>query len=246
MAMRILRSLLNFAANNYETANGQPIISINPVCRLSQNRSWHAEPRRRVVIADEQLGHWYRAVVTLRQKTLRDYFLFLILTGLRRNEAATLRWTDVDLQAKIITIRAAISKNKIEHQLPLTDFLTLLLRQRLRQRRDSEYVFASRYRRDSHIVSIKEAVSSIIKNRGCSFVPHDTRRTFISLAARLGVPHHIIKKLVIHTASRDVTDGYVVIHTEHLREPMALINNRFLTLFGFNISDWWTDESAAG
>ncbi len=246
MAMRILRSLLNFAANNYETADGQPIISVNPVRRLSQNRSWHAESRRRVVIADEQLGNWYRAVVALRQKTLRDYFMFLILTGLRRNEAATLLWTDVDLQSKIITIRAEVSKNKKEHQLPLTDFLAMLLTRRLQQRRDSRYVFPSRFKRDSHIVTLKDAVSSIVKNSGCSFVPHDTRRTFISLAARLAIPHHIIKKLVNHTATKDVTDGYVTSHPEHLREPMAQINNRFLTLFGCSMSDWCQDQSAVG
>ncbi len=246
MAMRILGSLLNFAANNYETPDGQPIISVNPVRRLSQNRSWHAESRRRVVIADEQLGPWYRAVMALRQKTLRDYFLFLLLTGLRRTEAATLLWTDVDLQSRMITIRAEVSKNKKEHKLPLTDFLVMLLTRRLQQSRGSQYVFPSRFKRDSHIVQLKDAVSSIVKNSGCSFVPHDTRRTFISLAARLAIPHHIIKKLVNHTATKDVTDGYVIIHPEHLREPMAQINNRFLTLFGCNISDWCPEESAVG
>jgi integrase len=175
-----------------------------------------------------------------------DYFLFLSLTGLRRNEAATLRWTDVDLEARTITIRAEISKNKREHWLPLTDFLIVLLKQRQRCRWDSEYVFPSRIKRLSHIADSKHALRIVVRRSGCLFVLHDLRRGFISQAARLGIPHHIIKKLANHIAARDVTDGYVIIHPEHLREPMALINNRFLTLFGCNISDWWPDESAAG
>jgi integrase len=140
--------------------------------------------------------------------------------------------------------QAEVTKNKKEHQLPLTDFLVLLLAQRLRQRRESQYVFPSRFKRDAHIVAMKDAVDSIVRSSGCTFVPHDTRRTFISLAARLGIGHHIIKKLVNHTSFRDVT-GYVVIHPEHLREPMAQINNRFLTLFGCSISDWQPNETAA-
>jgi hypothetical protein len=31
MAMRILRTFLNFAASNFETADAQPIITMNPV-----------------------------------------------------------------------------------------------------------------------------------------------------------------------------------------------------------------------
>jgi hypothetical protein len=58
------------------------------------------------------------------------------------------------------------------------------------------------------------------------------------MAARLGLPHHIIKKLINHIASTDATDGYIVLHVEHLREPMAQVNNRILTLFGCTVSDW--------
>jgi hypothetical protein len=64
LAMRILRTLLNFAANNFETADAQPIITMNPVRTLSQNRSWHRERRRRVIVSDNKLGEWYRAVMS--------------------------------------------------------------------------------------------------------------------------------------------------------------------------------------
>ena len=62
------------------------------------------------------------------------------------------------------------------------------------------------------------------------------------MAAKLGAPHHIIKKLVNHVTSTGATDGYIVLHVEHLRESMAQINNRFLTLVGRTISDWTRDD----
>jgi len=245
MAMRILRTLLNFAANNFETADAQPIITLNPVRTLSQNRSWHREGRRRIIIQDHKLGNWYRAVVSLRQIYIRDYLLLLLLTGLRRREASTLRWNDVDFEARTITIRAEVAKNKQEHCLPLTDFLLLLLSHRKENRRsDSDYVFPGR--RGGPIVEPKLGVARVVEKSGCNFVLHDLRRTYISMAAKLGVPHHIIKKLVNHVASRDVTDGYIIIDLDHLREPMNLINNRFLTLFGCNTTDWEKNNRAVG
>jgi integrase len=127
MSMRILRTLLNYAANNYETSDGQPVILVNPVKKLSQNRSWHREPRRRVVIPDHKLGDFYRAVMSLKNRMIRDYLLLLLLTGLRRNEAANLRWSDVDLIERKLTVPAEFAKNKLDHSLPLSDFLFLLL-----------------------------------------------------------------------------------------------------------------------
>jgi integrase len=245
MAMRILRTLLNFAAINFETADAQPLISLNPVRTLSQNRSWHREKRRRVIVPDNKLGDWYRAVMSLRQIYIRDYLLLLILTGLRRTEAATLKWSDVDLSARTLTIRAEVAKNKQEHCLPLTDFLYLLLSHRSENRRtDSDFVFPGR--KGGHMKEPKLAVARVIQKSGCDFVLHDLRRTNISMAARLGIPHHIIKKLVNHISSRDVTDGYVVIQHEYLHEPMTLINNRFLTLFGCSIIDWKNNNRAVG
>ncbi len=92
----------------------------------------------------------------------------------------------------------------------------------------------------------KEGVKRVIEKSGCAFVIHDIRRTYITMAAKLSVPHHVIKKLVNHIATADVTDGYIVIQVDQLREPMALINNRFLTLFGCSLADWEKNNRAVG
>ena len=193
MTMRILRTVLNFASNNYETADGQPIIVLNPVRRLSQNRSWHREQRRHVIIPDSKLGAFYRALLSLRQVYIRDYLLLVALTGLRRTEAATLRWSDIDFEARTITIRSEYCKNKQQHCIPLTDFLATMLNQR-KQRSlwDNDYVFPGR--RGGHMVDPSSSVKIIRKKIGVNFVVHDLRRGYISMAAKIGTPHRVYQK----------------------------------------------------
>lgn len=139
-AMERLAILINFAKNKYEI-DDEPIIQKNPVERLTQIRAWHRIPRRQTVIPDHKMKDWYQAVIALRDTKIRDYLLLLLLTGLRRNEAATLKWTDIDFEANVLTVRAEIAKNHREHRLPLTEFLTALLTRRKLKTADSEFVF---------------------------------------------------------------------------------------------------------
>ncbi len=121
-AMEQLCTLVNFAMNKYEI-DGKPIIQKNPVDRLSQIRAWHRIPPRQSVIPEHKLISWYQAVLSIRDKKVRDYFLLRLFTGLRRTEAATLKWTDIDFEGKVLTIRSELAKNHREHRLPLTEFL---------------------------------------------------------------------------------------------------------------------------
>ena len=109
IAMERLGILINFALNTYEI-DGQPILQNNPVKRLSQIRAWHRLPRRQNVIPDHKLSQWYQNVKSLRQTNVRDYLLLLLFTGLRRNEAATLRWDDIDLETRVLTVPARNSE----------------------------------------------------------------------------------------------------------------------------------------
>ena len=85
-ALEILRSLLNFAIDMYETSNGNPILQFNPVTMLNRNRSWHRTKQRQRIIPDAKLPLWYAEVMKLRNTTIRDYLLLLLLTGFRRTE----------------------------------------------------------------------------------------------------------------------------------------------------------------
>ena len=104
LAMRFLRALFNFAAGQYEDAQGKSFITENPVKRLITNPPWYRVHRRQNYIKSHELAAWYQGVMKLENTTLRDYLLLVLFTGLRRNEAASLQWSDVDLKAKTLTL----------------------------------------------------------------------------------------------------------------------------------------------
>lgn len=226
LAMRTLRAVLNFALSNYEDDDGQPIILDNPVNRLTRTRVWHPSQRRQTVIRPHQLGAWYVAVqrlkdeqITRQGETVADYLLTLLFTGLRRSEAANLRWSNVDLEHRTLTIRD--TKNHQPLTLPLTDYLWQLLTAR-KAEAQTDYVFPGQGHPGA-LVEPRAGVKWVIRESGVHFSLHDLRRTFITSATGLGIHIYLIKRLVNHKLSNDVTEGYTIHDTEHLREPAQKI-----------------------
>jgi len=235
-AMRVLRALFNFAIGKYEKADGSPIITDNPTKRLSATRSWYPVERKRTLIRPEQLPQWFEAVLTLKPEqptskadVVRDYLLLLILTGLRREEAARLPWCDVDLKAKVLIIRD--TKNRQPHELPLTDYLHQLLSQRKQQANGSRYVFAGEGK-GGYLVEPKRWLQKVTQQSGVAFTIHDLRRTFITIAESLDIPAYALKRLLNHKSGGDVTAGYIIMDVERLREPMQRITDFILKAGG--------------
>lgn len=224
LAMRVLRALFNFAAGQYEDAEGRSLIQENPVKRLSQTRAWYRIERRQTFIKSHELAVWYEALDQLQNRTLRDYLLLILLSGLRRQEAATLKWEQIDLAAK--TMKVLDTKNHEPHTLPLSDFLYELLQQR-KQTQTNEYVFNGTGAA-GHIIEPRKQMAHVIKATGVHFTVHDLRRTFITIAESLDIPAYALKRLMNHKMSNDVTAGYIVADVERLRKPMQLITDYIL------------------
>lgn len=226
-AMRTLRSLLNYAAAVYEDSDGRSILPENPVKRLSQVNAWNRAVRRQSVIHKHQLRPWIDAVKQLNS-TMRDYMLLCLFTGLRRNEAARLKWEDIDFKAGYLCISGEATKNHEEHRLPLSDFVHGLLKQRHdNKKHDDIYVFPGTGE-GGHLVECKRSVAKVSKISGVKFMMHDLRRTFLTIAEGLDIPHYALKRLVNHKTSSDVTSGYIAADVERLREPMQRITDYIL------------------
>jgi len=221
-AMRVLRAVLNHALSKYEDDNGKPLLTNNPVDQLSQSRAWYKVERRRTVLAPHELAEWYAATNQLSYEVTRDYLHLLLFTGLRKTEAATLRWEQVCFKTKTFTIPD--TKNGEPHTLPLTDYLDDLLTQRKEASTGSPWVFPSPLH-DSHLKEPRGATAKITELTGKPFTLHDLRRTFITIAESLDIPAYALKRLLNHRDPNDVTAGYIVSNTERLREPMQKITD---------------------
>jgi len=228
LAMRLLRALFNFAAGQYEDAQGKSLITENPVRRLSQTRAWYRVERRQSFIKAHELAPWYTGVQQLQNEVLRDYLLLILLTGLRRQEAATLRWDQVDLTAKTLTVLD--TKNHESHTLPLSNYLYELLLSRS-QRKINDYVFPGTGAA-GYIIEPRKQMANVTKFSGIHFTVHDLRRTFITIAEGLDVSAYALKRLMNHKMNGDITAGYIVTDVERLRKPMQQITDYFLKCMG--------------
>jgi integrase len=236
-AMRFLRSLINFARYNYE-ADGIPLVAENPVLRLSQTKAWNRAKRRTTFIAPHELRAWFRAVESLRQggedtqgTLVADYLELVILTGLRRSEAAKLRRGDVDLKGRTLTVRDP--KNHEDHTLPLTDRLVELVRRRLRFAEPQLFAFVFPGEGvQGHLVEPRRHVLKVMQRSGVEFAMHDLRRTFATVAESLDISAYALKRLLNHKMRNDVTAGYVVSQIERLRKPMQQITDYMLSRAG--------------
>lgn len=211
--MRILRSLFNHAHATYD------ICEINPVAHLSKIKAWYPEVRRRSYVKLHQLKTWWDGVHALGSDTYRDFFLLLLFTGLRRNEAASLRWENIDFKDKTFTIPR--TKNGDHLTLPLGDFLLNMFTERKKRYGNYEYVFPGTGKQ-GYLAEPKKGVYKVIASTGIQFTCHDMRRTFITIAESLEISAYALKRLINHRAT-DVTSGYIIVDVERLRSPVQKI-----------------------
>ena len=198
-ALRVGRAVFNF---HIEIARRQQstVFTQNPFI----GHKLVVEVARDECIEFSELPKWFDAVDQLQSETTRDYLLFLLFTGLRRREASTLTWNDVDLDKKILIARN--TKNGTDHTLPLPTTVIEILERR-KKNAINKWVFPS-HSKTGHLSEPKSAVASIAKHSGVQCSPHGLRRTFSNIAAfKARVPDGARKILINHTPNpRNVTE----------------------------------------
>ena len=229
LACNVLSALFNFARGKYEHT-ARPRGEDNPALRLPPPGARRALTRRQGYIPPAKLGAWWQATEAL-DPTPRDLLRLLLLTGLRKNEGAALRWAHVDLDAR--TLHVPETKNRRPLTLPLSDWLLDMLAQRLDDaaRTGSLYVFPSAAR-NGHFTAALPACHRVAETAGVPHMAHDLRRTFITIAESIDVPAYTLKALVNHHVGADVTQGYLQINVERLRDPMQRITDFILKAAG--------------
>jgi integrase len=222
-AMRAFKVLWNYAADR------DPTMPQNPVRRLK--RQWfNVKPRERHVRAAE-LPKFYAAVCDLPNPVARDYLLLLLFTGMRRSEAAGLRWGDVDMSHRIIRIPAAKTKSGKKLDLPMSDVVLGIFMERQRPGRD-KFVFPANSK-NGHIQEPKFPLALVAETCGIKVSAHDLRRTFITVAESADISPTALRALVNHSLGKDVTSGYVQMTAERLREPAQRVADKMRDLCGF-------------
>ena len=232
---RYLRLLFNYAIRD-------PSIELDLVTHPVVVQ-WGEEKRRKTHLTPSQLEVWVRAVKKLPSAMMQDYFMLLLYTGLRKNEALSLEWSNVNVDEGYFVIPGDVSKNKDDHYLPITKQLEVIFKRRA-DLRENKFVFPG-VGKTKHlaeprkqIVRVKYETQKILNmvdtdadwkefisrtpeeniHPGLKFCNHDLRRTFSTIAESL-VSYSQLKQLLNHSTKDDVTAGYVILEVDRLRIP---------------------------
>jgi integrase len=174
------------------------------------------------------------------QRKLEDQFdltVFLLDTGARYSEVATIMWSAVDVFTWK-TCNLYRSKVGNEGNLYLTDRLRAVLQARYDRRNNSPYIFPSptdaTSPRGYATKGIRNAIGRaelnephLVKRYG-KFTPHCLRHTFASKLAQNGVSLFTISKLLGHSSTQ-MTQRYAHLCTDTAAENAASILNQLKT-----------------
>jgi integrase len=201
MANRTLAALRKFL--NWCVARG--IIDKSPADgaeapgkETKRDRTLTDDELRRVLVTARRIGFPYGSIVEL-----------LATTGQRREEVASMSWSEIDLPGRTLTIPAERSKNNKPHIVHLSDPALHLLEQ---VPRTGEWVFSTNGK--TPFQGFSKAKRQLDDLSGVTdWTLHDLRRTVVSGMARLGVLPQIADKVLNHQTG--TISGVAAVYQRH-------------------------------
>ena len=135
LAWRLLKVFLNWCSEQPEYATIMPAKNA-AATRKARESLGRPKPKQDALLR-EQLPAWSAAVRKIGNPVISAYLQTLLLTGARPGEVLTMRWEDVNMQWRGITIRDKVEGDRV---IPMPDYLRQLLNSLPRR---NEWVFAS-------------------------------------------------------------------------------------------------------
>jgi integrase len=171
------------------------LIERNPIDDLDRAERPKPAPARRTVPPISILKSVWGAL-ELEQPHVRGMIRFLLVSALRRDEAAELRWDEVNLNKGIVAIGADRMKNREEHIVPLSAPALAVLEA---QTRNGLLVFAAP---DGKSFTGWSSLLARIRKRvnvdQAKLRLHDFRRSFASILCDAGHSPDVLERCLAH------------------------------------------------
>src|SRR5262249_13840379 len=187
-------------------------------------------------ISPEEQGRLLDVSVTLRSPIVRTAIPLLMLTGLRSGEALSLRWKQVNLFDRTITVGRAKTSSGTGRVIPINDDLASTLAthrawfvERFGEPQPDHCVFPFGSPQptspDRPVTDITSGWDLVRATAGVSCRLHDLRHTFCTRLAEAGVPESTMLALMGHM-SRAMLERYSHIRMAAKRDAVATITLR--------------------
>lgn len=210
-ALAIIRTVFRYAMSRdwLEASPAEAMPLPNP--DVPRDRYLEMDEVKRIYPAADLLGYPFGG-----------FFKMLFLTGQRRTEVASMRWSDINLENATWTLASAETKSARAHLVPLSPQAVDVLKAAPRL---GEYVWTNDGR--SHVSGYAKAKTRLDGFLAASGAPvkqwrlHDVRRTVATHVVRLGVSETIVGRVLNH-APRGVTARTYALHSYAPEKRCAL------------------------
>ncbi|MFP2507663.1 tyrosine-type recombinase/integrase [Buttiauxella gaviniae] len=150
----------------------------------------------------EQLEGWFAEVKRLSNPVISTYLQVLLLTGARREEIASLSWSDIDFKWSSMRIK---DKVEGERTIPLTPYVSAILSELAKFSNvgtsTDSWVFCSDSK-SGRIVEPRKAHNRALSQANLPHISlHGLRRSFGTLAEWVEVPTGIVAQIMGHKPS---------------------------------------------
>jgi len=198
----------------FNNAIAEDILEHNPVIGIE----FFKEPKRSVdFLSDGEATRLINACDTLAIKT---FVVLGLNTGMRLNELLSLKWNDINLGDKLITLKD--TKNNKEDSIPLNETVVKHLEE---HERISEYVICKPD--GGQYQNIRKSWLRVIKKARLSNIsPHVLRHTFVTTLVREGADLVAVKELG-RWSNLKLVQRYAHVAEDHRTRIINKLNCKF-------------------
>ena len=171
---------------------------------------------------------------------LRPVIIFALNTGMRKSEILTLKWSNVDLKTRIITLEKTNTKSKKLRGIPINTVVRKLMLELKLKGKGSEYVFLSSkgmpYKKED---SLRQPFLGALRRAGIEGLRfHDLRHTAATRMIESGASIVAVSKILGH---EDLKTTMRYAHPEDsLKDAVELLTK---PNFSDSLTDNFTDMS---
>jgi integrase len=200
-----LRVLFNWALS-------RGVIETSPAAGI---KAPGAETVRERVLSEDELREVWRAA-DAAPYPFGPFFKLLILTAQRRDEVASMRWSEIDETRALWVIPGERAKNRRTHEVPLSRPAIDILCSTPRLD-GSDLVFTTSGR--AAISGFSKAKARLDRASRIGLTDrdewrvHDIRRSVTTFMAEMGVPPHVVDKLLNHVSGS--IRGVAAVYNRH-------------------------------
>lgn len=203
LAWRLLKVFLGWCAEQSAYAGLLP--AANPAKTKKAREALGKAGVKSDVLQRGQLAPWFAAVQQIQNPVISAYLQLILLTGARPGEVMTLRWDDLNVQWKGITIRDKVEGARV---IPLTPFVAHLVASLPRR---NEWIFSSPTSETGYLTEPTHPHNAACKVAGLGRLTlHGLRRSFKSLTEWLEIPAGVVAQLMGHKPSATAEKHYTV------------------------------------